>query len=115
MTEQQVKKRRGGAVKKAPPGFFLAQEAQKILLMTQSEFQLLVARGELERVIPPHKRQGYYRKADVFRLGKQRALFYLRELSTARYETTTFAQATEDDIEGIFDIVASLWGAEKAT
>ncbi len=109
------KPKKGGDVKKAPPGFYLPGEARKRLGVTQAVFRAMFARGELERIVPPGRSEGFYRIADVNRLADQQALFYLQNISTAKYETTEFARATEDDAEGIFNVVASLWGADVAT
>lgn len=109
------KSKRGGDVKKAPPGFYTAKDARTRLGLTQSAFQQLVTKGDLERVVPPLKNEGFYRQADVNKMAAQQDLFYLQHVSTAKYEHTTFARATVDDTEGIFDVIASLWGADKAT
>lgn len=102
------KPKKGGDVKKAPPGFFLPGEARKRLGVTQAIFRAMVTRGELERVIPPGRSEGFYRVADINKLADQQALFYLQHVSTVKYEHTTFSPATADDAEGIFNVTASL-------
>ena len=107
------KPKRGGDVKKAPPGFYRALEVRRLLGIDQSALMRLVERGTLRRVVPPTASEGVYPKADVDRLVHKNALFYLQNESRAKFEPTEFARATEEDIEGIYDVVASLWGTDK--
>lgn len=102
------KPKKGGDVKKAPPGFYLPGEARKRLGVTQAVFRAMVAKGELKRIVPPGRSEGFYRIADVNKLADQQALFYLQNVSTAKYEPTTFSKASEDDIEGIYNVITSL-------
>jgi len=108
------KSKRGGNVKKAPVGFYTAQQAQQRLGVTPSAFQAMVAKDEVKRVVPPTKSEGFYSKAEVDALADRSALFHLQHVSQG-VEHTEFACATIDDIQGIFNVVASLWGADKAT
>src|SRR5258708_38943608 len=102
------KPKKGGDVKKAPPGFYLSGEARRRLGVTEAVFRAMATRGELERVVPPGRSEGFFRVVDVNRLADQQALFYLQNVSTAKYEHTTFARATSDDAEGIFNVTTSL-------
>lgn len=108
------KSKRGGNVKKAPVGFYTAQQAQRRLGVTPSAFQAMVAKGEVKRVVPPTRSEGFYLKTEVVALADQSALFHLQHVSQG-VEHTEFAHAAIDDIQGIFNVVASLWGADKAT
>jgi hypothetical protein len=108
------KPKRGGDVKTAPPGFYRALEVRKILDVDQSALMRLVERGVIRRVVPPTASEGVYPKEDVNRLARKNALFYLQNESRAKFEPTVFARATGEDIEGIYEVVASLWGADKA-
>lgn len=112
---QKKPSKKGGDVKKAPPGFYTAGGARKRLGVTQAIFRSMVAKGMLERVVPPGRSEGFYRATDVNRLANEQALFYLKHVSTSKYEPVEFSRATEDDIQGIFDAVASVWGAENIT
>jgi hypothetical protein len=107
--------KKGGNVKKAPPGFYLPGEARKRLGVTESVFRTMVKRGELKKVTPPMRSEGFYRAADVNKLADQNALFYLQNIPASKHAQIEFGQATEDDIQGIFDVVVSLWGAEGVT
>ena len=73
--------KRGGDVKKAPPGFYTAREARERLNILPSAFQTMVTKGEIERVIPPLRREGYYKIEDIDRLANQQDLFFLQNLS----------------------------------
>lgn len=107
--------KRGGDVKKAPPGFYTAREARERLNILPSAFQTMVTKGEIERVIPPLRREGYYKIEDIDRLANQQDLFFLQNLSTKKYEKTTFEKAEANDADGIHDVLSSLWGEENAT
>lgn len=111
---QEVKRKRGGNVKNAPPGFYTSREARERLGIKPSAFQTMITKGEIERIIPPLRSEGFYRVEDINKLANQSALFFLQNIS-AKQVSVEFGRATEDDIQGIFDVVASLWGAENTT
>lgn len=113
--KEERKHKRGGDVKKAPPGFYRPDEARQILDVTPAVFRTMVARGDLERVVPPMRSEGFYRIADVNKLANENALFYLKNIAPKGHVPVKCNWATEDDLQGIFDAVASLWGAENIT
>src|SRR5712691_6890751 len=98
-TAKIQKRKRGGNVKKAPVGFYTAQQAQQRLGVTPSAFQAMVAKSEVRRVVPPTKSEGFYPKAEVDALADQSALFHLQNVSQG-VEHTEFARATVDDFQG---------------
>ena len=55
------------------------------------------------------KSEGFYPKAEVDALADRSALFHLQNVSQG-VDHTEFVRATLDDIQGIFNVVASLWG-----
>ncbi len=113
--QEQKRSKKGGDVKQAPPGFYLPSEARKLLDVTPAVFRAMVDRGELERVVPPMRSEGFYRITDVNKRANQNALFYLQNMATKEHIPVEFSRATEEDLQGIFDVVASLWGAENVT
>lgn len=111
----QQRPHKGGDVKKAPPGFYLPRDARSRLGVTPAVFRAMVTKGELERIVPPGRSEGFFRAAQINKEADKQALFYLQNVSSAKYEPTEFAQAKTEDIDGIFNVIASLWGADKAT
>jgi hypothetical protein len=75
LTENTPK--RGGAVKKAPQGFYTAQEAAKKLGIKTSTFRYYVRQGKIKRYVPPLRTEGYYDKKEIDRLANETALFHL--------------------------------------
>lgn len=110
---QKKPKKKGGDVKKAPPGFYTPGVARKRLGVTQAVFRSMVAKGTLERVVPPGRSEGFYHVADVNRLADEQALFYLQQVSTS-YESIEFRRATEEDFQGIVNAVESVGGSGDA-
>lgn len=91
---------------KAPPGFYSASEAIKKLGLPRSTFYDLVEKGTIKKIIPPGRSDGYYLKVAIDDLAKARQLFTLQYANL----TSVFQKATEEDIQGIYDVCVSLWG-----
>jgi len=91
---------------KAPQGFYSATEAIKKLGIPRSTFYDLVEKGTIKKVVQPGRSDGYYLKVAIDDLAKARHLF------TVQYATnsSTFQKATEEDVQGIYDLCVSLWG-----
>lgn len=100
MTE---KKKRGGDVKKAPPGYYTAKDAQNKLGLNASTFRYYVRQGKIKRHVPPLKSEGFYSKKEIDRLATEMALF----LHTSSEEETTVGIALPDDTQGIYDVLDS--------
>lgn len=91
----------------APKGFYTATEAIKKLGMPKSSFYDLVEKGTIKKIVQPGRSEGYYLKAAIDDLAKARELFTLQYAT----DSATFEKATEQDIQGIYDLTLSLWGA----
>jgi predicted DNA-binding transcriptional regulator AlpA len=91
---------------KAPSGFYSATEAMKRLGMARSSFYDFVEKGKIKRVIPPGRSDGYYPKTDIDRMAKAKELFILEYTE----EPSTFEQASEEDIRGLYEVCKTLWG-----
>lgn len=91
---------------KAPKGFYSATEAIKLLGLPRATFFNMVKTGKIKKVVSPGMKDGYYPKAAIDDMVKARELFTI-EYAT---DTTTFERATEDDIQGIYNLCISLWG-----
>lgn len=90
---------------KAPSGFYSSTEAMRKLGMVRSSFYDMVEKGKIKRIIPPGRSDGYYPKVDIDRMAKAKELFILEYTQ----EPSTFEQAKEKDIEGLYDVCKTLW------
>jgi len=90
----------------APKGFYTAAEAMKKLNLRKSTFYDMVERGQIKKIIPPNRSDGFYLKADIDRMAKAQELFLLQYAT----EPPTFEKAREEDIQGLYDVCLSLWG-----
>ncbi len=98
--------------KKAPnPSLYTRSEAIKKLNMAKSTFHDYVNTGKIHKIIPPGRKEGYYQKKEIDELANAMQLFLLQYTS----EPSKFEVATEDDIAGIYDVIASLWGKTVST
>jgi len=95
-----------GRTSPPPKGYYTAGQAIKKLHMPRSTFYDMVERGQIKKITPPNRTDGYYSKEDVDRLAKAQEAFILQYAT----DTTTFEVATEEDIEGIVDLNAELFG-----
>lgn len=98
-----------GRTAKPPQGFYTAGQAVKKLHMSRSSLYNLVERGQIRKITPPNKTDGFYTKDDVDRLAKAQEAFILQYPS----DTSTFTGAQEEDIEGIADLHAELFGGMR--
>jgi len=90
---------------KAPKGFYTATQVMRKLGIASSTLYHLADMGKITRVVPPNKKEGYYLQDEVDKMVRERELFIL----TYAKDTSTFNRATEEDIQGIYDVTASLW------
>ncbi len=98
--------------KKAPSAnLYTRSEAIQKLGLPKSTFHDYVTAGRIQKVVPPGKREGYYLKKEIDDLADATHLFILQYTS----EPTTFSLAKEEDIEGIYYVVESLWGKNATT
>lgn len=68
--------RRGGATKKAPDGFYTAQEAARKLDLNISTFRYYVRQGKIKRHVPPMRKEGFYRKEEIDQLASEIKTFW---------------------------------------
>lgn len=100
-----------GRTAKPPKGFYTAGQAVKKLHMSRSSLYNFVDRGQIKKITPPGKTDGFYAKEDVDRLAIAQEAFLLQYAS----DTSTFAVAQEEDLEGIADLNAELFGGTRAS
>lgn len=92
---------------KAPKGYYSASQAMRRLGIGSSTLYHFVNIGKIRRIVPPDMREGWYPQEDIDKMVKERELFLL----TYSRDTSKFAKALEEDIQGIYDVCASLWGS----
>lgn len=96
---------------KAPGGLYTASEAIKRLNMPPATFHHYVRSGKIKKIVPPGRSEGYYEKAYIDKMAKASQMFALQYAE----DSSTFSAASEEDIQGIYDVNVSLWGALNAT
>jgi len=92
---------------KAPKGYYSASQAMRRLGIGSSTLYHFVEVGKIRRIVPPDMREGWYPQEDIDKMVKERELFLL----TYSKDTSKFTKASEEDIQGIYDVCASLWGS----
>lgn len=110
---KHVKNKRGGAVKKAPEGYYTAKEAQKKLGLNASTFGYYVRKGKIKRFVPPLRVEGFYEKKEIDTLVSEIALFLHTTIEET--EITTVRTARPEDAQGVVNVLASLgWKTTSA-
>ena len=109
MTDNKPRKRRE-KFKKAPGGYYNAQDAMARLNMKQSTFYYHVRNGTIPKVVPPLRKEAFYPKRDVDMLANQLelALHIEEELKTE------VRMARPEDAQGIYEVLSSM-GWKSAT
>jgi hypothetical protein len=95
------------AVKLKSKEFCTAAETKQILGITDGMLYNFVDNGALERIIPPGKKQGVYRRSQVEQLARELKVF----VATGKKITSTFARATVEDIPACARISQANFGA----
>lgn len=90
----------------APKGFYTAADAIKKLNIPKSTFYDMVERGQIKKIVPPNKSDGFYLKVDIDRMVKAQEIFLTQYIA----EPPTLEVAKEEDIQGLYDVCISLWG-----
>lgn len=95
--------------KTAPEGMYSAAEAIKVIGIPSTGFYGLVNVGELTRIVPVGRKEGYYAKSEIDA--------YARKFKASRIfhanEKLDFVPAFNEDLPAIHDLVASVSGGEK--
>ena len=96
-------KKRGGAVKKAPIGYYTQKEARERLGLTASTFSYYVRAGKIKKYVPPLKVEGFYSKKEIDQMATEIALYFHLHEETGT--ETRVARAA--DAQGIYDVLDS--------
>lgn len=100
MPEKGSKGKRGGDVKKAPPGYYTAKEAQKKLGLNASTFGYYVRKKRINRYVPPLRIEGFYLRKEIDKLATEMALFLHSD-----DEVTETRIAQPEDAQGIVEVL----------
>ncbi len=87
--------------------FYTAAETKATLGITDGMLYNYVDNGALERIIPPGKKQGVYRRSQVDQLARELKVFVV----TRKKIASVFARATKEDVQGCADISQAIFGA----
>jgi hypothetical protein len=89
--------------------YYTAKEAREILGMTHSALLNQVAAGNLQRIIPPGRRQGVYLKEEVDRLKREMDTWLLSRQAT-NVESAKFVKAMVEDMPEAVALSAAIFG-----
>jgi hypothetical protein len=92
--------------RKPAKGLYTAGEAIRKLRMPQATFHHYVKIGKIKKVTLPGKTEGFYEKAYIDKMARASELFALQYAT----DSSTFSVATPEDAQGIYEVIASLWG-----
>lgn len=98
------------AVKLNSKEFYTAAQTKEILGITDGMLYNYVDNGALERIIPPGKKQGVYRRSQVDQLARELRVF----VATKKKIVSTFARATKEDIPECANISDAIFNASFA-
>ncbi len=100
-----------GKISKAPEGLYTAREAINRLHMPPATFHNYVKEGKIKKITPIGRSEGYYEKVYIDRMAEAKELLAIQYAS----DSSTFSKATEEDMQGIYDVMVSLWGTLNVT
>lgn len=86
-----------------PKDYLSAAEVKKILGITDGMLYNFVDNGALQRIIPPGRKQGVYRRSQVEQLARDLQVF----ISTREEDKITFSKATKEDLPACIEIGTS--------
>lgn len=109
----QEKRTRGSGRKKAPEGFYTAQQAMARLGLNKSTFYHYVSIGKIEKYLPPLRSEGYYAKKEIDQMATEIALYLLTHTEEQSGVQVRTARSRED-AEGIVAMLHS-FGWQSAT
>lgn len=95
----------------APEGLYTAREAINRLHMPPATFHNYVKEGKLKKIMPLGRSEGYYEKAYIDRMAEAKELLAIQYAS----DSSIFSKATKEDMQGIYDVMVSLWGTLNVT
>lgn len=100
--------------RKQPPSDYLtSSQAAEILKCSVSMVYTYERSGRLKKEVPKGRKQGFFKRSEVEALAAGMAEFFEMPLEsqTPDMNDLVFAQATPNDVEGIYKVAASLFGS----
>lgn len=92
--------------------YYTAAQVKSVLGITDGMLYNYVDNGALERVTPPGKKQGVYRREEVDRLARELQVFIVqRKKKSTKFEPVT----TEEEMKECQEISQELFGVGRAT
>ena len=92
--------------------YYTAAQAKNILGINDSMLYNYVDNGALERIIPPGKKQGVYRRGEVDKLARELQTFIIQR----KRKSTKFIQVrTEEEMRACQEISQELFGVGRTT
>lgn len=94
---------------KPPKNYLTAGEVKKMLGITDGMLYNFIDNGALERIIPPGRKQGVYRRNQVEQLARDLQVF----INTRNESHITFEKATTDDLPILIEIGTSTYPGNR--
>lgn len=92
--------------KRAPQGMYTAQEAITAIGIPPTSFYTLVNLGDIQKIVPPGRKEGYYPKAEIDRYARNLKLFN----EPYQDEKLDFGLALIEDLPHVRELAASVSG-----
>jgi hypothetical protein len=90
--------------------YYTAAQTKELLGITDGMLYNYVDNGALERIFPPGKKQGVYRRSQVDQLARELTVF----IATKKKISSSFARATKDDVPACASISNAIFNASFA-
>jgi predicted DNA-binding transcriptional regulator AlpA len=94
------------ARKQTTEKYYTAAQVKAILGITDSTLYTYVNRGELQRIVPPHRKQGVYLRSEVDEMAREMAAFFATKVTTS----SIFRKATKEDMPAGVALSAAIFG-----
>lgn len=90
--------------------FYTAKDVKDKLGISQGELNTYIRNGTLKSEIPPGKKQGVFRRAEVDQLARERQIF----INMPQKTSSTFSKAKREDIRAMVEITRVLFGLRES-
>lgn len=97
--------------KQPPPGFLSSAQAADILGCSVGMVYNYERSGQLHKKTPPGRKQGYFLESEVRELANALDNFFDSNINDDVESIVEFRQATVEDVDGIYNVAASLFGS----
>lgn len=94
------------ARKKPSDKYYTAAEVKQKLGISDSTLYNYVYKGELQRIVPPHRKQGVYLRSEVDEIARELEAFF----ASRHIITSIFTKATKEDMPECVALSAAIFG-----